>query len=73
MYPSCAYTDEIIYLYVAHDLVKTKQHLDENENVEVLEMSLQEVFQLIQKNQLKDAKSLCALQFYFTKTNQIKI
>lgn len=73
MYPSCAYTDEIIYLYVAHDLVKTKQHLDENESVEVLEMSLQEVFQLIQKNQLKDAKSLCALQFYFTKTNQIKI
>ena len=73
MYPSCAYTDEIIYLYVAKDLIKTQQHLDENESVEVLEMNLKEVFQLIETNQLKDAKSLCALQFYFTKNNKILI
>lgn len=67
IYPSCAYTDEIIYLYEARDLVKTKQNLDENEFVEVLEASLDEIKQLIASNTIKDAKTICALQFYMLK------
>lgn len=67
IYPSCAYTNEIIYLYVAKDLVKTKQHLDENEFIEILEISLNEFNDFVKSNKLKDAKSICALQFYFSK------
>ncbi len=61
MYPTCAYTDEVIYLYFAEDLVKTSQNLDENENVEVLEMSKEEILNLVRSGELKDAKSLCIL------------
>ena len=42
-YPTCAYTDEIIYLYFASNLVKTKQHLDENEALNVFEVTKDEL------------------------------
>ncbi len=67
MYPSCAYTDEIIYLYYADNLIKTKQHLDENETVKVCEMSLDEIIELVNNDKLYDAKSVCLLNYYLLK------
>ena len=63
MYPSCAYTDEIIYLYEARDLVKTHQHLDDNEALNIFEITIEELNNLIKKGDLKDAKSLCAIAY----------
>lgn len=67
IYPTCAYTDEIIYLYYAEDLVKTHQHLDENEAVEVLEVTLDEIKELLNNGSLKDAKSVAAICYLFSK------
>ena len=67
IYPSCAYTDEIIYLYYASDLVKTHQHLDENERLIILEMSMEEILELAKKGELKDAKSVSALTYLFAR------
>ena len=66
MYPSCAYTDEVNYLYFATSLEKIKQHLDENEALNIFEMSLDEVIKLVKSGEIKDAKTLCALTYYFT-------
>ena len=66
MYPSCAYTDEVIYLYLATSLERRKQHLDENEALNIFEMSLDEVIKLVKSGEIKDAKTLCALTYYFT-------
>ena len=63
-YPTCAYSDEIIYLYFAESLTKTSQNLDENENVEVIELSFEEIINLIKKGELKDAKSLCLITYF---------
>ena len=63
IYPSCAYTDEIIYCYYATNLEKGRVHLDENEFVEVLEMSEDEIKDLVKNGKLKDAKSLACLCF----------
>ena len=67
MYPSCAYTDEIIYLYYATDLVKTEQHLDINEAINYYFISLDEIKEMIVNNEIKDAKTICALQHYLLK------
>ena len=63
MYPSCAYTDEVIYLYYAENLEKTSQNLDENENVEVFEVTFDEILDLIRTGKLVDAKSLCLITY----------
>ena len=67
IYSSCAYTDEIIYLYYATDLVKTEQHLDINEAINYSFISLDEIKEMIVNNEIKDAKTICALQHYLLK------
>lgn len=67
MYPSCAYTDEIIYLYYAKDLEKTSQHLDENEALNLEEYTLEEIEKMADAGQLDDAKTICALYYYKNK------
>lgn len=64
IYPCVGYSDEVIHLFLANDLEKGKQHLDENELVLVEEFSLQEVLEMVKKGQIPDAKSICALQYY---------
>lgn len=64
MYPSCAYTDEIICLYYAHDLVKTQQSLDENEALNYKFVSLEDIKEMVKTNKIKDAKTICALQLF---------
>lgn len=67
IYPSCAYTDEIIYIYFATGLVKTHKHWDENERVEVFELTMDEILDLTKKGILKDAKSVSGLAYYFAR------
>lgn len=63
IYPSCAYTNEIIYCYFASELEKGKQHLDDNEAVELYEYSLEELNNLVKIGEIKDAKTLTCLAF----------
>ncbi len=67
IYPSCAYTDEIIYLYYADNLVKKDIHWDENERLEIYEMSMDEILKLMSDGILKDAKSVSAIGYLFSK------
>jgi ADP-ribose pyrophosphatase len=60
-YPSPAYTDEIIDMYYAEDLVKTEQHLDENEAINLMEVTLDELKDMIKNNEIKDGKTLAAI------------
>ncbi len=64
MYPSCAYTDEEIYLYYASDLVKTHTNLDPNEIIDVYFKPLDEINEMVINNVIVDAKSICALHLY---------
>ncbi len=61
MYPSCGYTNEIIYLYKAENLRKTHTHLDEDEFVEVYWFTLEEIKKMVKSGQIVDAKTICAL------------
>ncbi len=63
IYPSCAYTNEIIYCYFATNLAKTSQYLDENEALEIYEYTLPEINDLIKKGEIKDAKTIACLAF----------
>ena len=59
MYPTCGYSNEIIYMYVAKDIIKTKRHLDEDEFIEIEYVNLEEVVDMINKGIIKDAKTIC--------------
>ena len=62
-YTSPGFADEKMYLYHALDLSKVKEKLkqDDDEFLEIVELSLQEVNQAIAKKEICDAKTLMAI------------
>ncbi len=65
IYPTCAYTDEVIHIFLARNLVRTHQHLDDGESLEYDFVPMAELRKSIQENRIPDAKTLAALTFYF--------
>ncbi|MCR4879970.1 MAG: NUDIX hydrolase [Bacilli bacterium] len=64
IYPSCGYTDEIIHIYLAKDVIKTTTHFDEDEEMDLVWLPLNEVNRMITEGKIKDAKTICALYYY---------
>ena len=65
VYPTPGYTNEKIYIYQAMDGKKTDRHLDEGEFLDVEWISLKEAKEMLQNGEIKDAKTIIALQSYF--------
>ncbi len=58
------YSSEIIYVYLAKDLVQTKQNLDEDEFLEIESYTLEEALQFIKDGTIIDGKTISALLYY---------
>lgn len=67
IYPSCAYTDEVISIFYASELEKGARHLDDNEAINLHYYSLEEMHDMVREGKIKDAKTLAALAFYEAK------
>jgi ADP-ribose pyrophosphatase len=61
MIPTAAYVGEVIYIYIAWDLRKTVQKLDEDEFLEVVEIDFAEAVQMALDGGITDAKTQIAL------------
>lgn len=61
------FSNEIIHLYLAKNLIKSKQHLDEDEFVDVKILSVSQVKQMVLEGNIFDSKTLSALLIYFLK------
>ncbi len=59
--PSVAYDEEVIHMYLARDLVKTHQHLDEDEFLNIETYKLDEVVEMVMNNELTDGKTIAAI------------
>lgn len=65
-YTSPGFADELVHLYVAKGLrADTEEHhLDEDEFVDLLEVTLEEALELIEKKEIYDAKTAYAVQYW---------
>ena len=70
-YPTCAYSDEIIHMYLATGLNKGEQKLDDDEFVGVEKMPLEELVAEIMKGNIPDGKTQTAIlkAYYYLKNN----
>ena len=64
-YTSPGFADELVHVYVAHQLSKKEDaaSLDEDEFVEVIELTLEEAQQYITEEKIYDAKTAYAVQY----------
>lgn len=58
IYPTVAYCSEIIHLYLATGLTRTKQHLDEDEFLSVQEIPLEKAVEMVMNGEISDAKTV---------------
>lgn len=62
-----AFCDERIEVYVARNLKKSKQHLDEDEYINVCPYTTEELSNLIYEGKIQDAKTIASLMAYINK------
>ncbi len=61
MYPSPGYCAEIIHIYLARGLHPSKQHLDEDEFLEVYKIPFQTVLEAVMAGEITDGKTQIAV------------
>lgn len=61
IYPSPGFTDEVTHMYLATGLSQGDTHPDDDEYLDVEEVSLVEVLAMIEKNEVNDAKTVCGI------------
>lgn len=64
-YPSPGYTDEKIYIYQAFGGKRAQARLDEGEFLDAEFVSLAQIEKMLKSGEIKDGKTIIALQAYF--------
>ena len=64
LYTTVAFSNEKIHIYKATDLTKDKQHLDEDEFVNVESYTLDELLEMIKDGTIQDSKTISAILLY---------
>ena len=59
-----AFCNEKIDIYVAHNLVESRQNLDENEFINVQAYTVDELCHMIYEGKIEDSKTICAVMTY---------
>lgn len=67
LYTTVAFCNEQIDIYVAKNLTKTVQHLDDDEYIDVEEYTVDELMEMIYKGEIVDAKTIAAISTYKAK------
>ncbi len=65
-----AFCNEVIDVYVADNLVKTSQHLDEDEFIDVESYGLKELKEMIFAGKIQDSKTISAILAYDALNNR---
>jgi ADP-ribose pyrophosphatase len=60
-WPTPAFANEVLHLYVAEDLVPGKVNPDEDEFIETVELPFEEALELARRGYIKDSKTLVGL------------
>lgn len=67
------FCSEKLHIYLAENLSEGKLAREEGEyGMELYEFSLQEILQMIDNGTIKDAKTICGINYYLIKKNLVK-
>ncbi|MBE5957799.1 MAG: NUDIX hydrolase [Lachnospiraceae bacterium] len=65
--PVAAYSEEKIDVYVARNLIPSKQNLDEDEFINVRRFSVKELVDMVLSNKIQDSKTAASIMAYYVK------
>ena len=66
-YPTPGYSSEVIHLYYCPKAVKEERHLDKDEDIDLIYLTLEEIDNMIRDNIIKDSKTVAAISLFKAK------
>ena len=60
-WPTCAFANELLHMFIAEGLVPGECDPDEDEFIETVELPLEEAFDLVRAGKIKDSKTIIGL------------
>ena len=69
LYTTVAFCNEKIDIYLARNLKKTSQHLDDDEFIDVKAFTINELTDMVRKGEIVDAKTIAGLMLYANSHN----
>ena len=70
VYPAIGYSNERVNIFLAKDLVKTQRHLDETEDIEVIKISIKEIKEMLDRQEILTSSEQIGLLHYFLYENK---
>lgn len=67
IFTTVAFCDEKISIYLATDLKPDRQHLDDDEFLDVESYPVEVLIQMIYEGKIQDSKTICGLMTYYNK------
>lgn len=64
IYPTPAYTDEPLHIFLAEDFTEGESRLDEHEFLNLKKIALSQALKMIDANQIRDSKTVAAITRY---------
>lgn len=71
IYTSPGFADEVIHIFIARELKKTKTNRDEDELIEIVETDINEALQMILNGKIMDSKTISGILTYINQNNPI--
>ena len=71
-YSTPGFCAEKLFVYLATELEPTQQKLDHDEEVEIVYLSLDEAWQLVERGEIEDAKTIIALMLTRQKLSSVE-
>ena len=68
-----AYSDEVIHVYVAKGLTPSKQNLDDDEIIEVVNYPLKQALQMVDEGRITDALTVLSLQMAWSRLQGVNL
>ncbi len=65
-YVAPGYSSELVHIFLATDLSKTAQNVEEDEVIQVVNIDLSTALQMIERNEIEDAKSIAGILYFQT-------
>jgi ADP-ribose pyrophosphatase len=62
-YSTPGFCDELLHVYLATDLTPVESHQDEDEEIEIVRLSLAELKNLMDSGKIRDGKTLVGIQY----------
>ncbi len=72
IYPAIGFSNEVMWMYLGEDLVKTEMKLDSDEFLELVPLKIDQAFSMVFSGEIVDVKTIIGIMWYHQLITKVK-